>query len=868
MKRVLLIAIALICTFGIQSVSLASNPDSAYIFAYSTMENGGRNGLHFAWSVDREHWHAIGAEHSFLKSDYGTWGGQKRMYDPFLMKDSEGEWHCVWSLNNSHSTFAYATSKDLIHWQPQVYPELDFEQNCLMPVIIENSGTDMFTVIWKSDSNGEEYYDASSSDLIYYGSINMVAKEDYPNNRDEVFLREATQTGTIHKVAWEKIEKLINHEKLTAYNQELYHETTDQDSQRFADLKELKGEIRVDMQDYKAISDELVGVFFEDINYGADGGLYAELVQNRGFEYDPADTRGRNSDWNSMYSWRVQGEHATFTIDSVHPVHANNKHFAVLTTKQVGDGLMNEGFNGIPLKEGEKYNFSMFGRTPNGEKVKVIVKLVDEEGATVGGTNVIVRSGEWDKVEGVIRADKDIADARLVLVPQSVDTIEIDMISLFPQNTFKGHKNGLRADLAQLIADMKPRFLRFPGGCVAHGDGLDNIYRWKNTIGPLESRKPQRNIWNYHQSMGLGFFEYFQFCEDLDSEPIPIVAAGVPCQNSSCGGAGQQGGIPMNQMDSYIQDVLDLIEWANGDKNTEWGRKRAEAGHPEPFNLKYLGVGNEDLISHVFEERFKLIYEAIKEQHPEIVVIGTVGPFWEGSDYRRGWEFARELNLPMVDEHYYQPPGWFIHNQDYYDKYDRSGPDVYLGEYAAHLPGRPRNVETALSEALYLTALERNGDVVRMASYAPLLAREGNTQWNPDLIYFNNIEVKPTVGYFIQKLYGQNAGDVYYHNTIQISDGRESVEKRIAVSVVRDSETNDMIVKMINLLPVKADVQLKMDGAEPFSSKAVRTVLSGHPDDTDACPITDEISVSEVFDVALPAYSFTVIRINEWQAEK
>jgi len=292
------------------------------------------------------------------------------------------------------------------------------------------------------------------------------------------------------------------------------------------------------------------------------------------------------------------------------------------------------------------------------------------------------------------------------------------------------------------------------------------------------------------------------------------------------------------------------------------GPKRAEAGHPEPFGLKYLGVGNEDLISHVFEKRFKLIYEAVKEEYPEIKVIGTVGPFSEGSDYRRGWSFARELGVNMVDEHYYQPPGWFIHNQDYYDKYDRSGPDVYLGEYAAHLPGRPRNVETALAEALYLTALERNADVVKMSSYAPLLAREGNTQWNPDLIYFNNTEVKPTVGYFVQKLFGQNPGDRYYYSDIRLSDNRESVRKRVVVSVVRDTETNDLILKVVNLLPSETEVQFNLEGADIPESRAKRTILSGDPDATDVRPVTDEISVSERFDCVLPAYSFSLIRID------
>jgi alpha-L-arabinofuranosidase len=439
--------------------------------------------------------------------------------------------------------------------------------------------------------------------------------------------------------------------------------------------------------------------------------------------------------------------------------------------------------------------------------------------------------------------------------------IALDMLSLFTQKTFNNRKNGLRADLAQAIADIHPRFVRFPGGCVAHGDGLENMYRWKNTIGAPESRKPQRNIWGYHQTAGLGYFEYFQFCEDIGAEAVPIVPAGVPCQNSAHHGhrlGGQQGGIPMDEMEAYVQEVLDLIEWANGDKNTVWGRKRAEAGHPAPFNLKYIGVGNEDLISDVFEDRFTLIFKAIQAKYPEITVIGTVGPFSEGADYREGWDIAAKLNVPVVDEHYYQPPAWFIYNQDYYDKYDRSKSKVYLGEYAAHLPGRPNNLETALSEALYLTALERNGDVVVLSSYAPLLAKEGHTNWNPDLIYFNNTEVKPTVGYHVQKIFGENAGDEYIPSLIQLNNGNPKIRNRIACSVVKDSRTNDLILKMVNLLPVA--VTLNVETVFPAGSILKKTVLQGNPDDKALQPVESVISEAELNELA--PYSFTTVRIK------
>ena len=401
--------------------------------------------------------------------------------------------------------------------------------------------------------------------------------------------------------------------------------------------------------------------------------------------------------------------------------------------------------------------------------------------------------------------------------------------------------------------------MRFPGGCLAHGDGVHNIYNWKETIGPLESRKPQRNLWGYHQTKGLGYYEFFQFCEDIQAEPVPVIAAGVCCQNSR--GGGQQG-VAMCDMDAFIQDILDLVEYANGDASSKWGRMRAEAGHPEPFRLKYIGIGNEDQITDAFEERFTMIYEALKAKHPEITVIGTAGPFNEGTDYEEGWEIVDRLQVPMVDEHYYQTPGWFLNNQHFYDSYDRQGAKVYLGEYAAHLPGRPNNLEVSLAEAAYMTSLERNGDIVGMASYAPLLAKEGHTQWNPDLIYFNNREVKPTVNYYVQQMYGLNAGDEYLPATVRLSDPSGDIAKRLPVSVVKDSKTGDLIVKLVNILPAATRTNIRLDGVAVADTHAVKTVLSGALEDTDLKPQTLDCQVGQVFTCELPAYSFTVIRIK------
>ena len=664
---------------------------------------------------------------------------------------------------------------------------------------------------------------------------------------------------------WSVVDRLTQTYERNQYRNSLYGERPVQDKERFAGLKPVKATVTAQPEETKEISDLLMGIFFEDINYSADGGLYAELIQNRDFEYDPSDREG-DKNWNSTHSWKLEGENATFTVSTSDPIHPNNPHYAVLKTNQPGAALTNTGFDGIALKAGEKYDFSLFARIPEGSKSgKLLVRLVDADGTVQGETTVTVSSRSWKTYKAVLTA-KASADTRLELRPQSAGEIELDMISLFPQNTFKGRKNGLRPDLAQTLADMHPRFVRFPGGCVAHGDGLKNIYQWKNTIGPLEARKPARNLWGYHQSMGLGYYEYFQFCEDIGAEPLPVLAAGVPCQNSACHGdlrGGQQGGIPMSEMGAYIQDILDLIEWANGDaKKTKWGKIRAESGHPKPFNLKYIGIGNEDLITDVFEERFTMIYLAIKEKYPEIIVVGTVGPFNEGTDYVEGWKLADKLGVPMVDEHYYQSPGWFLHNQDFYDKYDRSKKTkVYLGEYATHVPGRRANMETALTEALYLAALERNGDVVHMSSYAPLLAKDGRTQWNPDLIYFNNREVRPTTGYYVQKLYVQNAGDHYIPSQINLDNQDGRVKLRVGSSIVRDSKTGDVIVKLVNLLPVSIETDVRLPGMDGIQSSATRTVLAGAPETT-PLPVTDTIEAGTSFKQELPAYSFTVIRLK------
>ncbi len=613
----------------------------------------------------------------------------------------------------------------------------------------------------------------------------------------------------------------------------------------------------------KPISPDLVGIFFEDLNYAADGGLYAELIQNRSFDYSSPD----HKDWTSLTAWQLaqrEGGQGSVTIETESPLNAQNPTYAVLSVAAAGRGvgLINEGFDGIPVKAGETYNVSLFARKLTGSAAPLSVRLESKTGALLAEATLPAPTTDWKQVSTTLKPATTNADARLVVLATGPGKLALDMVSLFPAKTFHSRSNGLRADLAQVVADLHPKFMRFPGGCLVHGDGLDNIYNWKNTIGPVEQRKGQSNIWRYHQTVGLGYFEYFQFCEDIGAKPLPVVAAGVCCQNSNhTRGTGQQG-LPLDAMPAYIQDVLDLIEFANGPASSTWGAKRAAAGHPEPFHLKYLGVGNEDHITPVFKERFHLIYDAVKAKHPEITVIGTVGPASDGDDFVNGCKIADELRVPIVDEHYYKRPQWFWDNLTRYDTYDRTKSKVYLGEYAAHDDKRRSTLRSALAEAAYLTSLERNGDVVPFASYAPLIARKGHTQWSPDMIYFTGTEVFLTINYHVQQLFSVNSGDAWLTTTLS----QPATPSRFAASAVRDSQTGDLILKFVNGDNAARPLHIDLVGAKKLTATAVKTVLAASDVDTiDAeavQPKTSPITIAPTFDYEAPANSLTVIRIH------
>ncbi|MGE4286396.1 MAG: alpha-L-arabinofuranosidase C-terminal domain-containing protein [Phycisphaerae bacterium] len=566
----------------------------------------------------------------------------------------------------------------------------------------------------------------------------------------------------------------------------------------------------------KPISDELMGIFFEDLNQAADGGLYAELIENRSFEFTPLD----NPSWTYFTGWEEErrgGARGSFVLCDMIPIHPNNPRYLVWDVADAGAGcgLSNDGFDGVSLKAGEKYDFSVWtyqlhstGRW-NGDRgirpMPMSVVLETADGEEVARGEFSVSGHKWVKHEIELVPSKDAPAGKLVLLAHDRGGIATDMVSLFPRDTFGGHKNGLRKDLAQTIADLHPKFMRFPGGCLAHGNGIYNFYDWKDTVGPVEQRKGQFNIWGYHQSVGLGYYEYFQFCEDMGAEPLPVVPAGVSCQHSGhMGGVGQQC-VPMEDMPAFIQDLLDLVEWANGPADSKWGAVRAAAGHPEPFNLKYLGVGNEDAITEGFKERYKMINDAFKEKHPEIIVCGTTGPATGGEDYELGWAFAKKEKLPMVDEHGYMSPEWFWQNLTRFDAYERTGTKVYLGEYAAHDTGRANTLRSALAEAAYLTALERNGDLVVLSSYAPLLSKERRTQWRPDLIYFDNHTVTPSINYYVQQLFSLHCGDSYLPTTLE--------QKREA----GDAPANGILLGTWDTQAVFDDVEVSVDGRKLFA---------------------------------------------------
>ncbi|MBU2912387.1 alpha-L-arabinofuranosidase C-terminal domain-containing protein [Reichenbachiella agariperforans] len=617
----------------------------------------------------------------------------------------------------------------------------------------------------------------------------------------------------------------------------------------------------------------MYGIFFEDINFAIDGGLYAELVKNRSFEFDKP-LRG----WTEL---KDKGLGVRFL-----PINTNNPRNTRFMRVQIEDqgsgaGLLNEGFRGMGLKEGLPHNFSIQVRGGDGKVSAIRIELLDSKGEVIANSRVDGINNEWQTLTTSLTPSKTDAKGTMKIWFEGEGTVDIDMVSLFPTDTWKGRKNGLRADLVQLLADMDPGFLRFPGGCIVEGFDLSQRYQWKNTVGDVDERVVTINRWNfefdhrpapdYYQSFGVGFYEYFLLAEDLEAEPVPILNCGMACQFNT----GEL--VPLDQLDPYIQDALDLIEFANGSTDSKWGELRADMGHPEPFNLKMLGVGNEQW-GPQYVERYVPIVNAVKAKYPEIQIIAATGS--DGSIFPNGeeeieylWKEWKRLKPEIVDEHFYRNPDWFMENTDWYDNYERTGSKLFVGEWAAQSvgvasPDNKNNWETALSEAAFLTGLERNADLVTMTSYAPLFAHAEGWQWTPDLIWFDNLDSYGTANYYVQKMYATNPGT---HVIPLEKDGKPVTgQNGLYATATRDENAGELIIKIVNTGEAAVETSFDVAGAtigaevtaEVLSSKeleAVNTLDEGNK----ISPRTEKKTLdSEKLAYQLEPYSFTVLRVE------
>lgn len=579
-----------------------------------------------------------------------------------------------------------------------------------------------------------------------------------------------------------------------------------------------------------AVQPTMYGIFFEDINYAADGGLYGELVKNRSFEFPDA-----------LMGWKAFGK---FEVKNDGPFE-RCPHYVVLNYSGHNDtatGLQNEGYFGIGIEKDEEYRFTVWAKTVSGD-ANVEVSLVDEstmeEHQEFATAELKVSGNEWKKYELILKSPKTVQKANLRLLLKGKNGVALEHVSLFPKHTFKDRENGMRRDLAQALYDLHPGVFRFPGGCIVEGSSLDQRYQWKNTIGPVENRPLNGNRWlstfnyrlfpDYYQSYGLGFYEYFLLSEDIGAEPLPVLNVGMACQFQNQNDPSAH--VAVKDLQPYIQDCLDLIEFANGDVNTTWGKKRAEMGHPAPFNLKFLAVGNEQW-DDLYYERLRPFVKAIKAKYPNIKLIGTSGPDSEGEMFEKGWKAMKELKADLVDEHFYRDEHWFLSHGLRYEGYDRKGPKVFAGEYACHGKGKKWNhFETSLYEAAFMTDLERNADVVDMATYAPLFAHVDGWQWRPDMIWYDNTRMFKSVSYYVQQMYACNKGT----NVLPLTMNGKSVagqedQDGLFASAVVDKKKGEIIVKVANTSDKTQDVTLNLNGLKGSRSATATTLQSDNMD--------------------------------------
>lgn len=621
-----------------------------------------------------------------------------------------------------------------------------------------------------------------------------------------------------------------------------------------------------------AVQPTMWGVFFEDINMGADGGIYAELVKNRSFEFIKP-----------MMGWKVLGKAKTegdFLVINRNDENTSNPRFLRVTLHNNAArtiGLSNEGFRGMGIKKDNRYDFSALVKRVSGD-VKLQLELVNTKDEVIGKTALVITAtnGEWKKVTASFIAADTAMKARFNIWMEGDGEIDVDMISLFPEDTWKKRPGGMRADMVQLLADMKPGFIRFPGGCIVEGFDLARRYQWKKTIGPIEERQLIINRWNtefanrqapdYFQTFGLGFYEYFQLAEDIGASPLPILNCGMACQFNSAEVA------PLSQIDPYIQDALDLIEFANGAVTTTWGKIRADMGHPQPFNLKMMGVGNENW-GPQYVERLQLFMKAIKAKYPDFKIVSSSGTDPEGGRFNYLNTELRKMNADFIDEHYYRNPDWFLQNAARYDTYDRNGPKIFGGEYAAHVnwdtPGvRRNNWKAALAEAAFMTGLERNADVVHMASYAPLFAHVDGWQWSPDLIWVNNLYSYGTPNYHVQKMFALNKGT----DVVSLLSGNAAVtgQDGLYASGVIDKNSGELIIKLVNASAAEINKTIFAEGVKKIAAGAQVITLTNELNNVNSfntpfavAPVETTAPVkNKKLSLTLAPYSFTVIIIK------
>ena len=624
----------------------------------------------------------------------------------------------------------------------------------------------------------------------------------------------------------------------------------------------------------------MYGIFFEDINFAADGGLYAELVKNRSFEFTP----------DHLLGWQAFGK---VEIKNDGPFD-KNPHYARLRSTGHGDwwtGLVNEGFFGIGVERDKEYRFSVYARVPEGKtqmlRVQLIEPYTNEEHQEFTSADIKVTSRDWQKYTVVLKSRKtaDKAQLRLFLCDENGRSgsgmMDVEHVSLFPVDTWMGHENGIRKDLAQALADMKPGIFRFPGGCIVEGVTLENRYNWKNSVGPVENRPLNKNRWectfnyryypDYFQSYGLGFYEFFLLSEEIGSEPLPVLNVGMACQFQNNDRA--HAPATVEGLQEYIDDCNDLIEFANGSTDTKWGKLRADMGHPKPFNMKFLGIGNEQWGEPYFK-RVKIVADAVRKAHPEIKIIGTSGPDAEGHNFEIGWEAMKRQKADLVDEHFYRPISWFQNEWQRYDKYDRKGPKVFAGEYACHDRGKKYNhAGASIYEAAFMTGLERNADIVHMATYAPLFSHVDGWQWRPDMIWYDNLRVACSASYWVQALFAQNKGT----NVLPVKNSNfpQKGEDGVLASAVWDKDKQEIIVKVANTCNEQKSVNIVREGVKKISSASVITLDLSQYDQENTVdnPHLIEPKESKVESISLqggnaialnlPAKSFYVYKIKK-----